>query len=222
MKSLFDINNPLMQGLSRIADILLLNLMFLICCIPIITIGAAVTALHSVTMKMVKEEESGIIKSFFSAFASNFRQATVIHLFFLLIGGLVFADIWFAMYSVNDLGAMGYVLFAAAALVGVFSVLTLLYVYPLLARFENTVKRTLQLAFILSIRHLPITILIAAIAAIPIAALMIPHEIVIAFLFLMGLLGFAAQAMAQGYLYRKVFDQYIPQEENETKSEVQA
>ena len=212
-----------MQGLSRIADLLILNFLFLLCCIPVVTIGAAVTALHSVAMKMAREEEGGIIKEFFSAFASNFRQATIIHLLFLLVGAVLFADIWFALYSVNDLGAMGYMLFGVAALLGVFSILVLLYVYPLLAKFENTVKRTIELAFILAIRHLPTTILLAAIAAFPIAFMMIPNEIVIGFLFMMGLLGFAAQAMAQGYLYRKVFDQYIPQEEQEeTKSEVRA
>ena len=221
MKSLFDLNSPLMQGLSRVADLLILNFLFLICCIPIVTIGASLTALHTVTMKLVRDEEGGIVKEFFRAFTSNFRQATAIHLFFLLIAGLVFVDVWFVLYSVESHGAMSYILFGVAALLGVFSILMLLYVYPLLAKFENSTKRTLQLSFILAIRHLPTTILLAAIAAIPIVFLIIPHEIVIAVLFLMGILGFAALAMAQAYLYRKVFDQYIPQNE-ETKSEVPA
>ena len=221
MKSLFDINSPLMQGLSKVADIIILNILFMICCVPIFTIGAALTALHTVTMKLVRDEEGGIVKEFFRAFASNFRQATVIHLFFLLIAGLVFVDLWFVLYSVESHGAMSYILFGVAAMLGVFSILMLMYVYPLLAKFENSIKRTLQLAFILSIRHLPTTILLVAITAIPIVFLFIPHEIVIAVLFLMGVLGFAAQAMAQAFLYRKVFDQYIPQNE-ETKSEVQA
>lgn len=212
---LFDINNPLMRSMSKVADIIILNFLFLVCSIPIVTIGPALTALHCVTMKLVRDEEGSVVKEFFRSFRLNFRQALVIHLMLLAVTAILFIDIYFVLYSKNDLGAMAYILFGVAAFLAVMGTLTLLYVYPVLAKFDNPTGRTLIVAFTLSIRHLPTTILLAIIAAIPIVAMMIPHEIVISFMFVMLIFGFSGVAMAQASLLRKVFAHYIPAEQKE-------
>lgn len=215
---LFDPNNPLMRSMSKVADIIILNILFMVCSIPVVTIGPALTALHCVTMKLVRDEEGGIIKDFFQSFRLNFRQALTIHLIMLAVAAVLFIDIYFVLYSKNDLGAMAYILFGVAAFLGVIGVLTLLYVYPVLAKFDNPTGRTMVLAFTLAIRHLPTTIVLAIITAIPILAMMIPHESVIAFIYLMLIFGFSAVAMAQASFLRKVFDQYIPAEQNNNLS----
>lgn len=65
MGSFFNMDSPVMRFLSRLCDLMILNILCLICCIPIVTIGASITALYSVTLKMVKGEDSYIAKGFF-------------------------------------------------------------------------------------------------------------------------------------------------------------
>lgn len=65
MSSFFNMDSPVMRFLSRLCDLMILNILCLICCIPIVTIGASITALYSVTLKMVKGEDSYIAKGFF-------------------------------------------------------------------------------------------------------------------------------------------------------------
>ena len=65
---IFDLDSPLMRVLTKMADLMLLNLLALICCIPIITVGASLTALHYVALKIVRNEEGYIIRTFFKSF----------------------------------------------------------------------------------------------------------------------------------------------------------
>ena len=85
MNRFFSMDNKFFQAMGRIADLLILNLVFLVCCIPVVTIGPALTALHYVTLKMARNEESYIIRSFFKSFKQNFRQGLIINLILSLI-----------------------------------------------------------------------------------------------------------------------------------------
>ena len=85
MDRLFNMDNKFFTVMGRVADLIMLNVVFLICCLPIVTIGASLTALHYVTLKMTRNEESYIIRSFFKSFKQNFKQATVINLIMLAV-----------------------------------------------------------------------------------------------------------------------------------------
>ena len=74
MRSFFDLDNPFIQFLNRLTDVVILNVICLICCIPIVTIGTSITALNYVTMKMARNEEGYIVRDFFKSFRENFRQ----------------------------------------------------------------------------------------------------------------------------------------------------
>ena len=74
-----------MQGLNKMADLMILDLIALVCCIPIITIGASMTALHYMALKIVRNEEVYIVRGFWKSFKMNFRQATVIWLIQILV-----------------------------------------------------------------------------------------------------------------------------------------
>ena len=69
----FNLDSPFMRFLTKMADLIILNILYMICCIPIVTIGAASTALYTVSMKAVKNEESYIIRGYFKAFKENFK-----------------------------------------------------------------------------------------------------------------------------------------------------
>ena len=92
MSSLFNMDSPIMRFLSRVCDIMILNILCIVFCIPIITAGASVTAMYTVTLKMVRGEESYIFKGFLKAFKENFKQSTIIWLILLVIGALLAFD----------------------------------------------------------------------------------------------------------------------------------
>ena len=83
MGRFFNMDNKFFVFMGRIADLCMLNILCIVCCIPVITAGASLTALYYVTMKMVRNEESYIFRSFFKSFKQNFKQATVINLIML-------------------------------------------------------------------------------------------------------------------------------------------
>ena len=93
MDRFFSMDNKFFTFMGKVADLCILNIVCLICCIPIVTAGASITAMFFVTMKMVKNEESYIIKSFFKSFRQNFKQATVINLIMLAVAAILNLDL---------------------------------------------------------------------------------------------------------------------------------
>lgn len=212
MSNIFNVEGPVFSTLDRIADLFWLNLLFLFCCIPVITIGASTTALYYVTLKMVKNEESHITKSFFRAFKDNFRQSTVIWLIALLIGGILFADytimsgVWIDISTMPDIfrKVMLVILLIAALLVAII----LRYVFPLLARFDNTIKNTIKNALLIGIRHLPYTALLLLIVAAAVAAFYFIAAFRVAYFIIM----FSLVAFLSSYIFVKIFSYYMPEE----------
>ena len=88
----FNLDSPFMRFLTKMADLIILNILYMICCIPIVTIGAASTALYTVSMKAVKNEESYIIRGYFKAFKENFKISTLTWLVALVIGIILTLD----------------------------------------------------------------------------------------------------------------------------------
>ena len=78
MRSIFNLDSPIMSFLSRVGDLVWLNLLTLLCCIPVVTAGAAFTALHYVSIKMVRNEEGYLTRNYFKSFRQNFIQATLL------------------------------------------------------------------------------------------------------------------------------------------------
>ena len=99
MGRLFSLDSPLFSFLSKVADLIILNILVMICCIPIVTVGASLTALHYVVLKMVRNEDSYIVRSYFKPFKQNFRQATVIWLIMLLIFAVLLGDAFILRFS---------------------------------------------------------------------------------------------------------------------------
>lgn len=179
---LFDYDNPFFMLMSRIWDLMILNFLAAVLCLPVITAGASVTALYYVTLKMAEERESHIYRSFFNAFRENFWQSTSIHIIMGVSGAVLLLDWWYFVHGGQELLAevsvtayagplssgstsrlVVTVIFLTLLLIYLF---TLLYVYAVQARFVNPIRRTISNAFIMAVRHLPSTILMAAMNAI--------------------------------------------------------
>ena len=99
MSRFFNPDNPIMEFIAKIFDLILLNLIFIFSCVPIITIGASTSALSYVTLKMVRNEEAYIVRSFFKSFKDNFKQATIINLIMIAVGAVLYLDLNVAPFT---------------------------------------------------------------------------------------------------------------------------
>ena len=214
MGKVFNFEGPLFNFLSRLADLFWLNLLYILCCIPVITAGAATTALYYVTLKMAKDEEGYITKSYFKAFKDNFVQATVIWIIFLVISVVMFVDLRIANGgSVADIfndSAVSNVVIVSVGVMAIVLAMTCTYVFPLLAQFDNTIKNTIKNAFLLSIRHLPYTFIMILIAAVPVVLIWFSPA-----LLLLVLIMFSAIAYMNSKFFNKIFVLYMPKESPE-------
>ena len=149
MGRIFDINSKFMQIAMKGADLIILNVLTLLCCIPILTIGPAFTAMHYTLLKLYRDEEGGIFKTFFHGFAANFRQGVALTFVYLLFFGILFLDYQFGSRTE---GIMRFVLYALPflALIGG---LSLCWVFPLLSRYQNTVFGTIKTTLAATLAH---------------------------------------------------------------------
>lgn len=203
MNRIFDYDSPMLQVLNRFASLVVLNLLCLCTSIPIFTAGAAVTALYDVVFRMDEDWEHKNAAAFFRAFRKNFRQSTLLWLFFLL---LILASIVNAMIFSNLGGTIGFLLFLLSLAVLCNSLLILAYVFPLLSQFENTLGNTLKNAVLLSIANLPRTLLMAVLNCFPWVLIFMHLYAFFRLGFLWLTLYFAAAAWVNSRLLKKVFD----------------
>ena len=207
---IFDLDSPLMNVLNKMADLMWLNILTLIFCIPVITAGAALTSMHYVALKIVRNEESYITRSFFKSFKTNFRQATLIWLLLMLVAAILGGDYYIITKSGMQFSQVLVVLIMAA---GVLVICTSLYVFPVLAKFDNTIMGTIRNAFIMSILQLPKTVVMFVMAFFPLIIYLVSLRLIpIIFLF-----GFSLPAYASAMLYNKFFqkleDQLLSEQE---------
>lgn len=220
MGNLFNMDNKFFVFMGKVADLIMLNVVFMICCIPIVTIGPALTALHYVTMKMARNEESYIIKGFFKSFKENFKQGFIINLIMLFAGIMLYMDISIVKRMEGTIYSVLFCIFVAFSFL---FVLLFLYIYPVLAKFYNTVRNTFVNAFLMSVRHLPYTLLMLVITLLPIGVVFIPSFQVQSFIIMILLLmGFSTIAFVNGHFLTKIFDKYIPEEKEVTEIDEEA
>ena len=211
MDRLFNMDNKFFVFMGRVADLIILNLLCILCCLPIITAGASITAMFYVTLKMARNEESYIVKSFFKSFKENFKQAAIINIIMLLAGVMLYIDMTISRSMEGTLGSVLTVIFMIILLL---YAMLFIYIYPVLSKFYNTVKNTFINAFLMSIRHLPYTILMIVVSLVPLAVFFIPSaQLQSTILMVLFLLGFSTVAYSNSHFLVKIFDNYIPKED---------
>lgn len=209
MSRIFDVDNGFFRFMTRVADALILNLLFLITSIPVVTIGASYTAMYYYCIKAVGNEEGYLWKSYWKSFKTNFVQGFLFEVIFAIIGIILFIDIRF-MYvrAFTDGGAFGWkLLFFIAAGMAVLALMTFMYAFPVLSRFDNKTFVIIRNAAFMSIRHLPQTVpllLIFGILAL-IGWLLSPVSI----FFVVG-----AWVYISSIFFYKVLDRYMPKDEH--------
>lgn len=155
-EKIFNINNPFWRGMGRIFDAFILNVLWLLCCIPVVTIGPATTALYYAMINLVRGEEIYIAQDFFRAFRRSFKQSLIAGLLLMAVGAFLALDIYIAYKSGTGVYTFLMVLFFIFFVLWCF---VTLYTIPLVAKFDNSLKNTLIWAFTLSIKNFSQTLM---------------------------------------------------------------
>lgn len=199
--SIFAVDGKIAVFLNRLGCLIVLNLLTVVCCIPLFTAGAALTALYSMTMRMVRGEEQGIIGGYLRAFGDNFKQATVLW----LIGGGLALFMAFDIRVLHSLtGTFGQVYrIVLFALILLFA-MVLIHAFAVLARFDNTTWNTVKNALLLCAGHVGPACLMLAVTVIPVVLLTVSYR----FLSVDILLGISGPAYLASMYFAPLFKKY--------------
>ena len=204
-----------MDTLELLANLMLLNLLTLVCCIPVITAGASLTAMHYVLGKLVRDEEGDMIGQFFQSFKSNFVQATIIWIILLIVWTALFVD-WRIIRMQGDQfpGIVIILLYGAIVIIYLIS----LYVFPVLSRYRNSIGGTFKTAFAMAVYGITMfrTFICGIVNLMPLAILYIFGYVVIP-VFLAFC--FTGPGYVRARIYRTLFTAYEAETENSESTE---
>lgn len=211
LSGFFNYDNPVWRFIGKFGDLIILNVLWIVCSLPIFTIGASTTAVYYVTLKLARDDDGYTIRSFFKSFKENFKQSTIIWLILLLAGAILGVDLYFFARLFNGSSTVKTVMLTVFLAMALIYAAVAMYIFPLQSRFYNPVKRTFFNAFFMSIRHLFRTIGMIVIDGALIAAgfvFLIPPVLMIFMLF-----GFPLLAFINSYILSPVFNIYMPKED---------
>ena len=237
MGRIFDLDSPLMKGLSKMADVMWLNILVLVFAIPLIVqqyfmlgaiaydeqgqilnyvlwawiigivasipLGPALTAMHFVLLKIVRDEESYITKTFFKSFKENFKQSTVLMIIQFVAGGILLMDF---LLMRNASIVYRYIITAASIVL----LMAAMYIFPLQSKFQNTILGTLKNSFLVAVMALPKTIAMVIVSLFPV---LLYYFFGLKLLPLLFLIGIAGPGYACAALYSETFKKFEPKED---------
>lgn len=215
MSNFFNPENSVMQFLSRVCDYLILNVIFILSCIPIFTVGAALSALYTVSFKMLRKEDGYVLQRYFKAFLANFKQGTVLWLiclalfFFLQYDGLIIGSMDGSMGQIISVLFYTLILVLAAMF---------LYLWPILVYFVCTTKQVVKNALYMCLGHLPWTALLLLYFGL-IWFIMTRSTLTLGIVVAASMAGgFSLTAWITGKIFLKIFARYQP-EASQTNSQ---
>jgi uncharacterized membrane protein YesL len=238
MGRIFDLDSPIMKGLSKMADVMWLNILVMVFALPLIIqqylmlgagvydeqgmmlnyvfwawivgiitsipLGAALTAMHFVLLKIVRDEESYITKTFFKSYKENFKQSTVLMIIQFVAAGILVMD-FLLMRNANVV--FRYIITAATIIL----LMAAMYIFPLQSKFQNSILGTLKNSFLVAIMALPRTIAMVIVSIFPV---LLYYFFGLKIMPLLILLGVAGPGYACAALYSQTFKQFEPKEED--------
>ena len=210
--NVFEEGSPFQVFLNKMTDLLILNLITLLLCLPVITAGAALTAMHYVLLKMVRGEEGYILQSFFRAFKREFRQATIMWIVFMALAALMSSTLVMVLQ-----GGGSYPLWLPSSIlvIAVLELICMIYSFAMQSRFDNSVYHTILNAVTLTFAELPSSLEMAVITLVPLIAFLFA-TVLLPLLVLFGLSvpGYAC-AMIYDPIFRKLEKQIWEQENSD-------
>lgn len=211
MKRFFGMDTKLYRFCAMAWNLIFLNLITLVSCIPVVTAGASLTAMHYVLLKLVRKEEGYIGRMFWGAFKANFKQATIL---WAAVLALFFSyRIDWTLVTMNS-EQFGKPVRYGILILAIITFMFFQFLFPVLSHFENTIFLTVQNAVILSVSKFPRTIVMTLVWVIPYEIL--THSLALFPLVLM--LGLTLPGFVCAKLYSPVFKQLEPEPEEESEA----
>lgn len=216
MGGLFNYDNPMWRFVGRIWDLFILNILWIVCSIPIVTFGASTTAMYYCTLKIARDRDSGgVLSMFFHSFKDNIIQSTIIWVIMAIIGGMLFFDIrFFSIYAPMNNTVIRMIVFTITCFLIMLWLFIFLYVFPIQAKFINPIKQTFKLALFMSIKHLIRTIIILAGSVMILASVYFLIMRMPGVMSMLVLILGSGISLFQAIQFNMIFDKYIS-EDNE-------
>ncbi|MCR5848511.1 MAG: YesL family protein [Lachnospiraceae bacterium] len=216
MKNIFSPDSLLIKALTLFCDIMYLNVLFIICSLPIFTIGASLTALYSMIFKRMRGEEMPIAKTYFKDFRSNFKQATLFWIPYLLLVVFFSADVYIAHSVLPE--NLRFLQYPVSIALFIIIYLTIL-VFPQMALFKSNTIQIIKNSALLGLTNLPI---IGMVIIIHLLILLIADYSAKARVMVISLLlffGFAGLAYFFSIFYKRIFDKILGVDDKEPEDE---
>lgn len=166
MFGFLNIDGPFYKTLTKITNYMILGVAWVISCFPVITIGAACTAAYAAHHKVIQNGNGYIWQTYWQQFRANFKQATLLWLVMLLVAGVFAAD-FYIMYRMG--AAQKSAILTVFAVIGLFCVMWMQYWFPYIAHIDDPIKTVLKNTLIMTVAHLPQSILLLVVFALCVA-----------------------------------------------------
>ena len=203
MENLFRYDSKFWEILEEISDIVILNFLFIIFSIPIITIGASSSALYTVSLKKTNEENISVFKEFMRSFKSNFKISTLAWIFTIILASMLFLD--FYISNLISIKFIGLVLKFISTLVSILLIFNITYLFPMISKFDNKLKNTIINSTIISIQYLPYTIIMSILNVLWIVLLCLLFNSYHSILFFYIIIGFGIVSYINSIFLNKIF-----------------
>lgn len=210
MNGIFHYEGKFARALQKVSDVIIASVLWIVGCIPLITIGTSTTALYYASIKAVLGEGT-IVKNFFKSYKENLKQSIVVEVILLVVAYIMYLN-WNIGFKMMENGTVFKVFFFVVL---AWILLVVSYIFPVLARFALTTRQLFVNAFVMSITNLPKTIFIILTSMVPIVCLVIRVDYVIKFLPLIIVVVPGLAAYLNAIMFNKIFDPYMPHEEEE-------
>lgn len=196
-------NNVVWRFLNKMTDLLILNLLFLVCSLPVVTIGASLSAMYTVNLRSVRYGDGYVLKGFFKGFRESFKQATMAWLLFLCFGGILFVDYLFWERTGGSLAKpMQMAGIAIALLLGI----VFLWLFPVIAKMQDGFLRQVKNAAAMAVGYFfPHTAICLALVVISAYAVITNVAAMVVFL----VIGFALISYVQSFFFYQIFARFI-------------
>ena len=210
MGELFNLDNKFFQGINKIVDCVCLSFLWVLLCIPVVTAGAATTALYYTVNKVIRNNRSYIWKEFWHAFRTNFKQSTLVWLILIFIYAIMGIDCYI-MFQFAKAGVSYGSLYIVFAMLMLIVTMWANYLFPYMARFENTLKAVLKNCVIMALLNLgkSFVLLVLLLVALVVAYIFFPAIMILP----------AVYMLLANLILEKVFVKYMTPEDIEAEKE---
>ena len=207
MINLFGIDNKFFETLEKISNIVILNFLYILFSIPIITIGASTTATYFVAMKIVANEEGYIFRTFIKSFKENFKISTIVWIMIMLVGGVLILDFHISNAIPNS--SISNIFKLILTMVSIIIIFNITYVFPIICKFDNSIKNTIINAILISIQNLPYTIIMSLLNLIPIISILFFSNYLGYIAFFYIIIGYAVVSCINSFFLNNILNKYI-------------